>query len=63
MPLYSMIAARLVLYLAPRAQTIPPINDLEAQAGFRVQHCNADGDEDEFIGVSSALQGTSQLVP
>ena len=55
MPLYSMIAARLVLYLAPQA--IPPSNDLEAQARFWVQYYNPQGDEADFIGVSSALQG------
>ena len=55
-PLYSAIAARLVLYLTPR--DIPPANDLKAQARFWVMYYNPDGDEDNFVGVSSALQGT-----
>ena len=54
-PLYSAIAARLVLYLAPR--TIPPANDLEAQARFWVENYNPDGNKDDFTAVTSALQG------
>lgn len=57
-PLYSAIAARLVLYLAPRA--IPPTNDLEAQARFWVQYYNPDGNKEGFIAVSSGLQGSAQ---
>ena len=55
MPLYSAIAARLVLYLTPR--DIPPANDLKVQARFWVQNYNPEGDKDEFVRVSSALQG------
>ena len=55
MPLYSAIAAHLVLYLTPR--DIPPANDLKAQARFWVQNYNPEGEEDEFVRVSSALQG------
>ena len=54
-PLYSAIAARLVLYLAPRA--IPSTNDLEAQASFWVKYYNPDGNEEDFTAVSSGLQG------
>ena len=54
-PLYSAIAAHLVLYLTPH--DIPPANDLKAQARFWVQNYNPQGDEDEFVRVSSALQG------
>ena len=54
-PLYSVIAARLVLYVAPRA--IPSANDLQAQARFWVENYNPAGDEDEFVGASSGLQG------
>ena len=58
-PLYSAIAARLVLcYLAPH--DIPPANDLKAQARFWVQYYNPEGDENEFIRVSSALQGIGE---
>ena len=53
MPLYSMIAACLVIYLTPHE--IPPANDLQAR--FWVQYYNPDGDENEFIGVASAFQG------
>ena len=59
-PLYSIIAARLVLYIAPRA--IPSANDLQAQARFWVDNYNPAGDEDEFVGVSSGLQGISVLL-
>lgn len=54
-PLHSAIAARLILYLAPRA--IPPTNDLEAQAMFWVQYYNSDGDEADFAAISSGLEG------
>ena len=54
-PMYSVIAAHLVVYLAP--QIIPPVSDLKAQAKFWLQYYNTDGDEDEFIGVAHALQG------
>ena len=54
-PLYSAIAARLVLYLAPRA--IPPANDLKAQARFWVQYYNPEGNQEDFTAVSSGLQG------
>ena len=54
-PLYSAIAARLVLYLAPRA--IPPANDLDAQARFWVQYYNPDGNEEDFTAVSRGLRG------
>ena len=58
MPLYSAIAARLVLYLT--SHDIPPANDLKAQARFWVHYYNSEGDEDEFIRVSSALQGIGE---
>ena len=59
-PLYSAIAARLVLYLAPRA--IPPANNLEAQAIFWVQYYNPDGNGEDFTSVSSGLQGTDNAI-
>ena len=51
-----MIAARLVLYLT--SSDIPPANDLKAQARFWVQYYNPEGDENDFIGLAIALQGT-----
>lgn len=54
MPLYSMIAARLVLYLTP--QEIPPAGDLRAQVRFWVQYYNPEESRDDFIGASTALQ-------
>ena len=57
-PLYSAIAARLVLYLTPH--DIPPANDLKAQARFWVMYYNTEGHEDDFIGAASALQGIAR---
>lgn len=59
-PLYSAIAARLILYIAPRA--IPPEDDLEAQARFWVENYSPDGDEDNFVGASSGLQGICIII-
>ena len=54
-PLYSALAARLLLFNAKGV--IPPINDLEAQATFWVQNYNQDGSASEFVSISSGLQG------
>ena len=54
-PLYSAIAARLVLYLAPSDS--PPADDLKAQARFWVMYYNPEGSQNDFIGASAALQG------
>ena len=54
-PLHSMIATRLVLFLIPHE--IPPAYDIDAQARFWLQYYNPDGDENDIIGVSIALQG------
>ena len=54
-PLYSALAARLVLYIAPL--TIPSADDLPAQAQFWVTHYNTDGDATAFVTTSSGLQG------
>ena len=54
-PLYSAIASRLVLYLAPRA--IPPESDLSAQADFWVQYYNPNGDRADFSATAVGLQG------
>ena len=55
-PLYSALAARLVLYIAPLS--IPPADDLPTQAQFWVAHYNSDGDASSFVTTSSGLQGT-----
>ena len=54
-PLYSAIAAHLALYLT--SHDIPPANDLKAQTRFCVHYYNPEGDENEFTGLASALQG------
>lgn len=54
-PLYSALAARLVIYIAP--VSIPSTDDLPAQAQFWVAHYNEDGDASTFVTTSSGLQG------
>ena len=54
-PLFSALAARLVLFLADRA--IPPTSDLRAQAEFWVEYYNPMGDTSEFVSLSSGLEG------
>lgn len=54
-PIYSALAARLVLYIAPRS--IPSADDLPAQAQFWVSYYNGDGDASTFVTTSSGLEG------
>lgn len=58
-PLYSALAARLVLYLA--GTDIPPTNDLQAQAIFWYQHYNPNGDLTEFVSQSRKLEGEYRI--
>ena len=53
-PFYSALAARLVLFLAPR--TIPSKTDIVAQAQFWKGYYR-NGSLDEFIGAANELQG------
>ena len=54
-PLYSALAARLVIYIAPRA--IPSADDLPAQAQFWVANYNMAGNAAAFVTTSSGLEG------
>jgi len=54
-PLYSALAARFVLYIAPA--NIPSADNLTAQGQFWVAHYNRDGDASTFETTSSGLQG------
>ena len=54
-PLYSALAARLVIYIAPRS--IPTADDLPGQAQFWVTHYNRNGDASAFVTTSSGLEG------
>lgn len=54
-PLYSALAARLVIYIAP--QSIPTADDLQGQAQFWVVYYNRDGDATEFVTTSRGLEG------
>lgn len=58
-PLYSALAARLVVYIAPRS--IPSADDLPDQAQFWVAHYNSDGDASSFVTTSSGLEGECML--
>lgn len=55
-PLYSAIAARLVLYNFPR--TIPKASDVSTQAQMWADHYRQGGSVQEFATVTSELQGT-----
>jgi receptor-type tyrosine-protein phosphatase Q len=54
-PLYSALAARLVIYIAPLS--IPSADDLPGQAQFWVSHYNRNGDAATFETTSSGLEG------
>ena len=54
-PIFSALAARLVLFLVDRA--IPPTSDLRAQAEFWVEYYNQMGDASEFVSLSSGIEG------
>ena len=55
-PLYSALAARLLLFLAP--EMIPDSNDIEGQAQFWQQYYNTGGSIEEFTGAANGmLQG------
>ena len=58
-PIFSALAARLVLFLAGRA--IPPTSDLRAQAEFWVEYYNPMGDTSEFVSLSSGIQGEPDM--
>ena len=55
-PLYSALAARLVLFIAPQA--IPSDTDVTGQAEFWMENYNTEGSVDEFIEATMELQGT-----
>ena len=54
-PLYSAIAARLVLFVAPTS--IPQTSDIPAQAEFWMQYYNTGGSTANFIAAASELEG------
>lgn len=54
-PLYSAVAARLILYLARGA--IPASDNVEGQARFWVQQYNMNGVEGDYIGATTGLEG------
>ena len=53
--LYSAIAARLLLFLAP--ERLPDVNDIEGQAVFWKKYYNTNGPESEFTGSTFELEG------
>ena len=54
-PLYSALAAQLLIYNAP--SSVPPANDLVGQAQFWAQYYNRDGNTSDFVTTSSGLEG------
>jgi len=54
-PFYSALAARLVLFAAPRA--IPTSTDVAAQAQFWRENYNSAGSVEDFTGATNELQG------
>ena len=59
LPLYSAIAARLLLFLAPGR--LPDSNDIEGQARFWKQYYNTNGSVSDFIGDAYELEGMSRM--
>ena len=56
-PLYSALAARLILFYAP--ERIP--DNVEDQAQFWLQHYNTNGDIAEFAGAANELEGKAYI--
>ena len=58
-PLYSAIAAHLVLSLMPPtiSAAVPPYNDVEGQAQFWKMYYNQNGSVDEFVHAVEKLEG------
>lgn len=54
-PLHSALAARLVIFNAPRS--VPPANDLAGQARFWIEYYNQAGDAANFVTISTGLEG------
>ena len=54
-PLYSALAARLILFLAP--ERLPDSSDIPGQAQFWKQHYNTNGSINDFIGRANELEG------
>ena len=54
-PLYSVIAARLVLYNVPRA--IPVANDISGQAELWANYYHQGGSVSEFVATANELEG------
>ena len=59
-PLYSAIAARLVLFLAP--ERLPDASDIEGQALFWKRYYSPNGSVEEFSGAAHELEGKCSLV-
>ena len=59
-PLYSALAAQLVLFTAPKS--IPSDSDIIAQAQFWRENYNADGVDQDFINASIILEGEFSIV-
>ena len=56
-PLYSALAARLILFLAP--ERLPDSSDIPTQAQFWKLHYNTNGSINDFIGTANELEGIS----
>ena len=54
-PLYSALAAQIIIYNAPRF--IPPASDSIGQAQFWLEYYNRDGDITDFVTTSAELEG------
>ena len=54
-PLYSAMAARLLLFLAP--ERLPDASDIEGQAAFWKRYYNTNGSVSDFAGAAYELEG------
>ena len=59
-PLYSALAARLVIFQATRP--VPPASDILGQAEFWVEHYNSAGNTANFVTTSTGLEGKFRFV-
>lgn len=59
-PLYSALAARLAIFIAP--VSVPPANDIVGQAQFWIDHYNTHGDAADFVTTSTGLEGSNSCI-
>ena len=61
-PLWSALAARLLIHIADRDFDIPTSSDIQGQASFWVTHYNTNGDVNKFVQDVEQLQDEGKFL-